>query len=45
MYTWLVRQFDAEAGADGVSAKRKIVSSKPKRPPSSPSRLPVTYHH
>ena len=41
----LLRQFEAVAGREGVSAKRKIVSSKPKRLPPSASRLPVTYHH
>ena len=34
-----------ESASFGASAKRKIVSSKPKRRPSSSSRLPVTYHH
>jgi hypothetical protein len=45
MYAWFVAHSDANAGAVGASALRKIVNWKPNGRPSSPVRLPVTYHH
>jgi hypothetical protein len=45
MQTSRAAQADGVVGESLASARRKNVSSKPKRRPSSAARWPVKYHH